>query len=43
MGLGLAIGRELCWAMGGNLRCVPTTTGALFEITLPLEPPGSGR
>lgn len=38
MGLGLAIGRELSWALGGNLRCVPTDTGALFELTLPLEP-----
>lgn len=43
MGLGLAIGRELAWALGGNLRIVPTETGACFELTLPLEPPGSGR
>jgi signal transduction histidine kinase len=43
MGLGLAIGRELAWALGGNLRIVPTDDGACFELTLPLEPPGSGR
>ncbi|MEO6867806.1 MAG: HAMP domain-containing sensor histidine kinase [Gaiellales bacterium] len=43
MGLGLAIGRELSWALGGNLRCLPADDGALFELTLPLEPPGSGR
>lgn len=43
MGLGLAIGRELAWALGGNLRTVPSATGALFELTLPFEPPGSGR
>lgn len=43
MGLGLAIGRELAWALGGNLRYVPSDTGAIFELTLPLEPPGSGR
>lgn len=43
MGLGLAISRELAWALGGNLRTVPTDTGAIFELTLPLEPPGSGR
>ncbi len=38
MGLGLAIGRELSWALGGNLRCVPSDMGAVFELTLPLEP-----
>lgn len=43
MGLGLAIGRELAWALGGNLRCVDRTDGAEFELTLPLEPPGTGR
>lgn len=43
MGLGLAIGRELAWALGGNLRIVPSSTGALFELTIPLEPPGMGR
>ncbi len=43
MGLGLAIGRELAWALGGNLRYVPSNAGAIFEVTLPLEPPGSGR
>jgi two-component system, OmpR family, sensor kinase len=43
MGLGLAIGRELAWALGGNLRSLPAETGAVFELTLPLEPPGSGR
>jgi two-component system, OmpR family, sensor kinase len=43
MGLGLAIGRELSWALGGNLRSVPAEDGAVFELTLPLEPPGSGR
>jgi signal transduction histidine kinase len=43
MGLGLAIGRELSWALGGNLRLVPSVTGAVFELTLPLEPPGMGR
>ncbi len=39
MGLGLAIGRELAWALGGNLRCVDRRDGAEFELTLPLEPP----
>ncbi len=43
MGLGLAIGRELAWALGGNLRCVDRRDGAEFELTLPLEPPGLGR
>jgi two-component system sensor histidine kinase CssS len=43
MGLGLAIGRELAFALGGNLRCVPSETGAVFELTLPLEPPSFGR
>jgi signal transduction histidine kinase len=43
MGLGLAIGRELSWALGGNLRCVARDDGAEFELTLPLEPPGTGR
>lgn len=43
MGLGLAIGRELAWALGGNLRNMPRDDGAEFELTLPLEPPGSGR
>lgn len=43
MGLGLAIGRELAWALGGNLRCVERADGAEFELTLPLEPPGTGR
>lgn len=43
MGLGLAIGRELAWALGGSLRTLPTPDGAVFELTLPLEPPGSGR
>jgi signal transduction histidine kinase len=43
MGLGLAIGRELAWALGGNLRCVDRSDGAEFELTLPLEPPGTGR
>ena len=43
MGLGLAIGRELAWALGGNLRCVDRSDGAEFELTLPLEPPGAGR
>jgi signal transduction histidine kinase len=43
MGLGLAIGRELAWALGGNLRCVPRSDGAEFELVLPLEPPGLGR
>jgi signal transduction histidine kinase len=43
MGLGLAIGRELAWALGGNLRCVDRASGAEFELTLPLEPPGTGR
>lgn len=41
MGLGLAIGRELSWALGGNLRCIPSDTGAVFELTLPLEPHGT--
>jgi signal transduction histidine kinase len=43
MGLGLAIGRELAFALGGNLRCIGTETGAVFELTLPLEPPSFGR
>jgi signal transduction histidine kinase len=43
LGLGLAIGRELSWALGGNLRCVDRPDGAEFELTLPLEPPGTGR
>jgi signal transduction histidine kinase len=43
MGLGLAIGRELAWALGGNLRCLERATGAEFELTLPLEPPDFGR
>ncbi len=43
MGLGLAIGRELAWALGGNLRGLPNPNGATFELMLPLEPPGSGR
>lgn len=43
MGLGLAIGRELAWALGGDLRCVDRSDGAEFELTLPLEPPGFGR
>ena len=43
MGLGLAIGRELAWALGGDLRCMERSDGAEFELTLPLEPPGFGR
>lgn len=43
MGLGLAIGRELAWALGGNLRCIDRSEGAEFELILPLEPPGTGR
>lgn len=43
LGLGLAIGRELAWALGGNLRCLDRPTGAEFELTLPLEPPDFGR
>jgi C4-dicarboxylate-specific signal transduction histidine kinase len=43
MGLGLAIGRELAWALGGNLKCLEHDGGAEFELTLPLEPSGSGR
>ncbi|MCW2928813.1 MAG: integral rane sensor signal transduction histidine kinase [Thermoleophilia bacterium] len=43
LGLGLAIGRELAWALGGNLRCVDRADGAEFELLLPLEPPGMGR
>jgi signal transduction histidine kinase len=44
LGLGLAIGRELAWALGGHLDCVDTKgDGACFELTLPLEPPGAGR
>jgi signal transduction histidine kinase len=43
MGLGLAIGRELAWALGGNLRCIDRSDGAEFELVLPLEPPGTGR
>lgn len=43
LGLGLAIGRELAWALGGNLDCVDCGDGACFELTLPLEPPGYGR
>ena len=43
LGLGLAIGRELAWALGGNLRCIDRTDGAEFELTLPLEPPAFGR
>ena len=43
LGLGLAIGRELAWALGGNLRCLDRRDGAEFELTLPLEPPSLGR
>ena len=43
LGLGLAIGRELAWALGGNLECMEYADGACFELTLPLEPPGYGR
>ena len=43
MGLGLAISRELAWALGGDLRLLEAEDGADFQLTLPLEPPGSGR
>ena len=43
LGLGLAIGRELAWALGGNLECCEQVGGAQFQLTLPLEPPGYGR
>lgn len=43
MGLGLAIGRELAWALGGNLESLDEPGGARFELTLPLEPPDFGR
>ncbi|MBC7460615.1 MAG: HAMP domain-containing histidine kinase [Thermoleophilia bacterium] len=43
LGLGLAIGRELAWALGGNLRCVDRSDGAEFELMLPLEPPDFDR
>ncbi|MCW2973736.1 MAG: yclK [Thermoleophilia bacterium] len=43
LGLGLAIGRELAWALGGNLRCVDRVDGAEFELLLPLEPPDFDR
>jgi signal transduction histidine kinase len=43
LGLGLAIGRERAWALGGNLRCIERSDGAEFELTLPLEPPAFGR
>lgn len=43
MGLGLAISRELAWALGGEMSLTRTDGGATFELSLPLEPPGSGR
>lgn len=43
LGLGLAIGRELAWALGGNLECLPADDGARFDLTLPVEPPHFGR
>ncbi|MCW2949567.1 MAG: integral rane sensor signal transduction histidine kinase, partial [Thermoleophilia bacterium] len=43
LGLGLAIGRELAWALGGNLRCLDREDGAEFELLLPLEPPDFDR
>ncbi|MCW2955236.1 MAG: hypothetical protein JWO69_105 [Thermoleophilia bacterium] len=43
MGLGLAIGRELAWALGANQNCLERQDGAEFELTLPLEPSGFGR
>lgn len=43
MGLGLAIARELAWALGGNLSVESHPDGTLFQLALPLEPPGSGR
>lgn len=41
-GLGLPISRAVVRAHGGNLQCLPTATGACFEVRLPLLPV-SGR
>ena len=43
-GLGLAIARGYARAHGGDLRCEdPRGPGALFRLTLPLEPRPTGR
>ena len=35
-GLGLAISRELARAMGGDLRALPSDTGAVLQVNLPI-------
>jgi signal transduction histidine kinase len=36
-GLGLSIARELASRMGGTLQLLPSDTGAVFELTIPVE------
>ncbi|GLS87940.1 hybrid sensor histidine kinase/response regulator [Cypionkella aquatica] len=37
-GLGLAISRGIAQQMQGDLECLPSPTGALFRLTLPIRP-----
>lgn len=37
-GLGLAIARELARRMGGTLELLPSSTGAIFELRIPVPP-----
>jgi nitrogen-specific signal transduction histidine kinase len=38
VGLGLALARELVQAHGGEVTWLPADPGAVFVLTLPLEP-----
>lgn len=42
-GLGLTVARGLAQRNGGDLRLVPTPTGACFELTFPIADVSSGR
>ncbi len=36
-GMGLSLSRQICLEHGGELKCIPSIKGALFEVSLPLS------